>query len=541
MIVRNPILPGFHPDPCAVRVGGDYYVATSTFEWFPGVEIHHSTDLAHWTLLARPLDTQALLDLADVPNSGGVWAPCLSYVDGVFYLVYSITRTVEETVQDTENYLTCARDVRGPWSPRVRLHSGGFDASLFHDPDGSHWLVGMRWDSRAERNHFAGIFLQGYSVQNSAPVGEAKCIFAGSSLGLTEGPHLYHIDGSYLLMVAEGGTRADHAVLTCRSDTLLGPYRPDPGGHMLTARLRPDWPIQHAGHGSLVEDGHGRWYLFHLGARKGLCGGHSVLGRETFLQAVRFDAGGYPRLTGGDVLPAETVAVPDAQTADAPLDETPAQPAAFHCDFAEAALPLRFSWLRTPARHSLTARPGYLRLHGAESLVSRHRQAMLGTQLTHIPMTVRTRVAVRPSHFQQAAGLALFYHTANFYALLVTWDAALGRCLRLVKRDSKHSELLAPMRALPPHGEISLRADVSAEGIRFYSDTGQSWREIGDIARQPVTILSDEYANRCLEQGYTGAFATLCCQDQTGAEMAADFAFFTMCPPNHPLLGREPI
>ena len=538
MIVSNPILPGFHPDPCAVCVGGVFYVATSTFEWFPGVEIHRSADLKHWTPVARPLNTLALLDLSDVPNSGGVWAPCLSYADGVFYLLYSITRTVEETTQDTENYVICARDIHGPWSPRVRLHSGGFDASLFHDTDGTHWVVGMRWDSRTEKNHFAGIYLQQYSPEQQRLLGEPRRIFDGSPLGMTEGPHLYRAGGAYLLLVAEGGTREGHAVLTCRSDSLFGPYAPDPKGHMLTAGHRPDWPIQYAGHGSLVDGGAGRWLLFHLGARKGLFGGFSVLGRETFIQAVVFDGAGYPRVASGDVLPAESVAVPDAVVTDP--DTFPYAPyEVFHCDFSTPALPLRLSWLRTPALHSLTDRAGYLRLHGGESLLSKHGQAMVGTQLTCVPATARTRVSFQPMHFQQAAGLTLFYHTANFYALLITWDEELGRCLRLVKRDSKRTTLLAPMCALPPEGEIGLRADVAAAGLRFYFDAGHGWREIGDLTQQPVTILSDEYANRCMEQGYTGAFAALCCQDQTGEQLAADFSFFTLCPPNHSMLGRD--
>ena len=159
MQIRNPILPGFHPDPCALRVDVAWYVATSTFEWYPGVEIHRSTDLVNWALVARPL-TEPLVDMSGVPNSGGVWAPCLTYDRGIWYLVYSITRTFDETTQDTENYVTWARDLQGPWAPRVRIHSGGFDASMFHAPDGTHWIVGMRWNSRVEQDHFAGIWLQ---------------------------------------------------------------------------------------------------------------------------------------------------------------------------------------------------------------------------------------------------------------------------------------------------------------------------------------------------------------------------------------------
>ena len=88
-MIRNPVLPGFNPDPSILRVGADYYIATSTFEWYPGVQIHHSRDLVHWQLVTRPLRRAAQLDMRGNPDSCGIWAPCLTYQDGVFYLVYT--------------------------------------------------------------------------------------------------------------------------------------------------------------------------------------------------------------------------------------------------------------------------------------------------------------------------------------------------------------------------------------------------------------------------------------------------------------------
>ncbi len=512
MKANNPILPGFHPDPCALRVGRDWYVATSTFEWFPGVEIHHSVDLLHWDLVARPLADVTMLDMADVPNSGGVWAPCLSYDKGLFYLVFSITRTFEETTQDTENYLTWAPTPQGPWAPRVPLHCGGFDASLFHAPDGSKWIVGMRWDSRYEQNHFPGIYLQRYNPQTHCLEGDARLIFSGTALGLTEGPHLYRHDGQYYLMTAEGGTSEGHAVTVCRSHELFGPYEPDPAGPMLTSRYNPECPVQYAGHGSLVEAEDGQWYLFHLGSRKALFNGWSVLGRETFAQNVVWK-NGWPRLTSGDALPRETFEVPQtAVVSHAPVS----------LRFDTPVLPLRMASLRVPADMSLTPRPGWLRLYGRESLLSKHRQTMVGTQADRVPCVCETTVDCSPAHFQQAAGLALWYHTANFYAMLITWDASLGRCLRVIARDSKRTRLLVPMLLLPQTGEVRLRMILGNENVSFAMDAGSGWQSLS-TENAPVCILSDEYANRCGEQGFTGCFAVLCCQDQTGGRWHADF------------------
>ena len=89
MNIRNPILPGFNPDPSILRVGDDYYIATSTFEWFPGVQIHHSRDLVHWRLLTRPLTRASQLNMLGDPDSCGIWAPCLTHADGLFWLIYT--------------------------------------------------------------------------------------------------------------------------------------------------------------------------------------------------------------------------------------------------------------------------------------------------------------------------------------------------------------------------------------------------------------------------------------------------------------------
>ena len=144
--ITNPILPGFHPDPSVVRVGKDYYIATSTFEWFPGVEIHHSRDLIHWELAARPLNRVSQLDMRGVRCSCGVWAPCLSYCDGVYYLIYTIMNSTGGAFKDTDNYLVTATEISGEWSDPVYLNSTGFDPSLFHGGNGRKWLVNMGWD-----------------------------------------------------------------------------------------------------------------------------------------------------------------------------------------------------------------------------------------------------------------------------------------------------------------------------------------------------------------------------------------------------------
>ena len=154
-ILRNPILPGFNPDPSIVRVGEDYYVATSTFEWFPGVQIHHSRDLQHWRLVTRPLTRPSQLNMLGDADSCGIWAPCLTHEDGRFYLIYTdvkrygrAVRDGSASLRDTHNYLVTAPRIDGPWSDPVYLNSSGFDPSLFHDDDGKKYLLNQLWDHR---------------------------------------------------------------------------------------------------------------------------------------------------------------------------------------------------------------------------------------------------------------------------------------------------------------------------------------------------------------------------------------------------------
>ena len=141
MILKNPILPGFHADPCICRKGDDYYIAVSSFEWFPGIPVFHSRDMKHWELYAHVLTNEKSCDLRGLPSAKGIWAPCLTYCEeeDLFYVVYGIMNSMNARYFDIENYLVTAKDLRGPWSEPVYLHSAGFDASLFHDNDGKKW------------------------------------------------------------------------------------------------------------------------------------------------------------------------------------------------------------------------------------------------------------------------------------------------------------------------------------------------------------------------------------------------------------------
>ena len=297
-MITNPILTGFNPDPSICRVGDDSYIATSTFDWFPGVQIHHSRDLVHWHLLTRPLTRVSQLNMKGNPDSCGVWAPNLTYKDGTFYLVYTDVKRFDGRWKDTHNYLVTATEIDGEWSDPIYLNSSGFDPSLFHDEDGRAWVPNLLVDHRKGK-FFGGIVLQEYSYRERRLIGEVYYIFPGTALGVTEGPVLFKRNGWYYLITAEGGTEYNHAVTLARSRQITGPYEVHPTNPVLTSAHNPDLYLQKAGHGSVVSTPDGRWYLTHLAGRPLTTRGRCTLGRETCLQEVVWHEDGWLYLKSG--------------------------------------------------------------------------------------------------------------------------------------------------------------------------------------------------------------------------------------------------
>ncbi|AFC30666.1 XynB2 [Paenibacillus mucilaginosus 3016] len=518
-MIMNPVLRGFNPDPSICRVGDDYYIATSTFEWFPGVQIHHSRDLVHWRLLTHALTRPSQLDMKGNADSCGVWAPCLSYDNGTFYLLFTDVKSRIGAYKDTHNYLVTAQNIEGPWSEPVYLNSSGFDPSLFHDDDGRKWLVNMLWDFRKGHNRFAGIVLQEYAAEEQRLVGPVRHIFRGTELRFTEGPHLYKRNGYYYLLTAEGGTEYNHAVTMARSKSIEGPYEVDPQNPILTSAGRPELALQKAGHGCLVETPAGEWYMAHLCARPvkdHLC----VLGRETALQRCEWTADGWLRLASGGPVPEETVQAPG-------LPESPFEPEPETDDFDSPKLNVHWSTLRVPADPSwlsLSERPGYLRLKGRESLISTHRQSLIARRQQAFRFEAETCLEYEPENYLQMAGLILYYDTKDYVYLRVTHHEELGVCLGILQsRNGVYDELLE--RDIPWTGRcrFRLKVEVNRELAQFYyGEEDAAWTPVGEPV--DITHLSDDFPEYIR---FTGNFVGLCAQDLGGLAKPADFDYFT--------------
>lgn len=517
--MNNPVLRGFHPDPSIVRVGDDYYLATSTFEWFPGVMIYHSKDLVNWELVARPLDRISLLDIKGVPDSCGVWAPCLSHDGACFHLVYSQVKSFDGTWKDTPNYLTTSSEITGPWTDPVFLCSNGFDGSLFHDENGSKWYLSMEVDHRGGK-FFGDIILQEYDALAKRLTGPLYRIFEGSVLGKTEGPHLYQKDGYYYLITAEGGTEYGHASTICRAKDIKGPYELSPYVPLISTAHHPHHPLQKTGHGDLVQTPEGDWYIFFLTGRPLSLRGRCPLGRETAMAEVIWPQGDWPRLANGNIIPDVEIPIKGGVT----------QPICEEIDFAKDALPPTYHSLRVPVDESWCSRhvrPGFLRIYGRESLSSTFEQSLLARRVQSLNFTYEVSLEFAPLHFQQMAGLVCYYNTAHFFYLHIMGDeTGSNRWLQLLRCDNYQIEelLFAPI-AIPSNIQ-DIHIGVCSREAMFqfrYRWGGEAWTVFPDW--YDGSILSDDYiigGSTRYRPAFTGAFVGIACQDLTGQKLHMD-------------------
>ena len=524
-VIYNPILKGFNPDPSIIRIGDDYYIATSTFEWFPGVQIHHSTDLQNWKLIARPLNRLSQLNMKGNPDSCGVWAPCLSYDNGMFYLVYSNVKSFAGVWKDTPNYLVTTDDIKGDWSDPIFINASGFDGSLFHDDDGKKYYLSMLVDHRKGKM-FGGVILQEFDTVEKKLTGSVHHIFKGSSLGLTEGPHLYKKDGYYYLLTAEGGTEYEHAATVARSKNIKGPYELSPHHPFISSRDQPDYYLQKSGHADLVQTKNGNWLAVFLMARplapRGLC----ILGRETSIETVDWPEKGWPVLGSGTSVP--RIAVPINEISANGFLKLKEKD-----DFDAADLDYNFQSLRIPITEdwaTLKKRAGFLCLYGRESLSSIHEQSLLARRIQSLKMEAATCLDFSPENFQQMAGLICYYNTAHFHYLHITANNNGQRCLQIITHDHfEHIEALEKPLLLPQAGPVYLKVALNGADIRFYYSLDNSeWKKAGPV--HDAGILSDDYVRdggTRYRPAFTGAFVGLCCQDLSGNRLPAYFDFFS--------------
>ena len=538
-MIQNPILPGFNPDPCICRKGGDYYIAVSSFEWFPGIPIYHSKDMKNWELYSHALQNADDPDLKKLPSAKGIWAPCLTYCeqDDLFYVVYGVMNSMNARYFDVDNFLITAKDPKGPWSEPVYLHSTGFDASLFHDDDGRKYVVALEWETRTEYEKPGPISIMEYDPKTKQMIGMPKQFWrGGTDRGCIEAPHLTKRGEYYYIMCAEGGTGYYHSVTVGRSKNIFGPYEPDPCNPIVTSspgdfNERADWDhlkpryynpqskIQKSGHASYVDTPDGETWLVHLGSRPFVPELRCTLGRETYIQKMTWTEDGWLRMADGSNLAKEFVepsALPEVPVAQIPV----------HDDFDSAKLALHYYAPRIDPKSfvDLTSRPGWARLRGQESGCSLNKVSLLARKLTSVRATATTKLDFTPLSYQHTAGLILYYDNMNFLYLYKYFSETLGHSAIAVMalENGTKTELHDTRTYVEDGKDIWMRVKIEGRKSQFqWSLDGENYQDIGPAF--DTTKLSDEYS----EFGeFTGTFVGITCGDRMMHKHTADFDFF---------------
>jgi alpha-N-arabinofuranosidase len=510
---NNPILPGFNPDPGFLRVGDDYYIVTSSFEYFPCFPVYHSKDLVHWKLIGNVLNRPSQIDLDMVAPSDGVFSPVMRYHDGVYYLTYTMLNNTPE--QHITNWIVTAKEPGGPWSEPVAVTSDSFwriDTSLFFDDDGKCYFTA---NSKGASSDQRIIQLQEIDLKTFKLVGEKHDISSKAFplAKMAEGAHLYKRDGYYYLLIAEGGTGFGHAVSIGRSRVLTGPYEPCPDNPLLTHRDLPraDAKIYGVGHGELVQAQGGEWYMALLGTR-----GAGVLGRETFLVPARWDTGQWPVIEGKVQPVLRRPALAEFKE-EAPVERQ---------EFDQPELSPDWLTIRVPSERfwSLAERPGYLRIKLKPSTFNEPEKtgtpAFISQRLTYHHGWVMTKMDFMPANQYEVAGL-LLRRGGNAISICEEINDSGALTVEAAVESREGKKVVG--RAVVNKGTIYLKAECKDEvwWTISCSTDGSAWTSVAEN-------LDGRLLGRDAPGGvYTGTTVGLYASSQgSPSENRADFAFF---------------
>jgi beta-xylosidase len=469
----NPVIAGFHPDPSICRVGGDYYLACSSFEYFPGVPIHHSRDLVHWEHIGNALDRPSQLCLPSAtPSSGGIYAPTLRHHDGRFWLVTTNIAPGGGTA------LFTAEDPAGPWSEPVAVPGvTGIDPDLAWDSQGRCWCT------------YAGIEQVRIDPLTGQAFGGPRRLWSGTpGVQAPEAPHLYRIGDHWYLLIAEGGTERGHGVSVARGPAPDGPFEPCPANPVLSHRSTGR-PIQNTGHADLVQAPDGSWWMVLLGVRpRGGTPGWHVLGRETCLAPVTW-IDGWPVV--GEVAP--VMAAP-------PWPPCPPVAPPARDDFDTGCLSPSWVSVRSwPAGSwSTTDRPGWLTLRARGGSLDDPDVTFVGRRQQHL--SCRVRALIDPAG--GCGGLAVRLDERHHYEV-----EAGGGEVRVVARTGSVRATVATRPV--PAGPVRLRIDVLASPPGDFDpccgpDVLRLGVEEAGDALTPLAELDGRYLSTEVAGGFTG-------------------------------------
>ena len=478
MKFTNPLIPGFYPDPSICKKGDDYYLVTSTFEFFPGVPIFHSTDLVNWTQIGHCLTRKSQLNLENVPASKGIYAATIRYNphDNLFYMTTTNTSNIG-------NFYVTASDPAGEWSDPILVDLGGIDPSIYFEDDGTaHYIT----NARDRSVHKSGFLMGQIDTATGKFLKEPTPVWGGIGQNAPEAPHIYKRNGWYYQLLAEGGTELNHMVTIARSRELYGKYEPCPNNPILTHQNQKYNLIQATGHADLIEDNNGNWWAVFLGYRQTHQYFHH-LGRETFLAPVEW-VDDWPVINNGN-------AITTNMELDIYPDVKQLPKAAYKTDFT--SWDMNWVYLRNPQESCYSFTPQGLQLTGNEYTLSNvANPTFLGIRQPHLEGSFEVDIDICHLGANGEAGISVFYKfDAHFDIFFADVDGKRSICLRKVVGDIAHMEKIIPCES----GNATLKVCAKALEYNMYAIIDGNETYLGKGLTRHVSTEAHEL-------GFTGVF-----------------------------------
>jgi xylan 1,4-beta-xylosidase len=463
----NPVIPGFWSDPSVCRVGEDYYLVNSTFEYFPGVPVFHSKDLVNWELIGYCIDRPTQLT-----KGLNIFATTIRYHEGTFYMITT-------NIGAEGNFYVTAKNPAGPWSDPIIIQAQGIDPDLFFDDDGKAYVISSTF------------ILFEIDLNTGKFISEGRKVWNGTGGRYTEGPHIYKKDGFYYIIAAEGGTEEAHSETIARSRNIWGPYDANPSNPILTHcnAAGQGNPIQGIGHADIIQSHDSSWWIVFHGYRS-VGGTHHTLGRETCLAPVSWPENGWPVVNGNGTIN-ENMTCPTLPLK--PLSATPAR-----TEFSTDKLGLEWNYLRYPdtRNYSLSSHKGFLRLKGSEQTIEDQKSpTFVGRRIQDMYFTSATELDFNPENATEEAGMILLNNGTHFDVII---KQSKGRRV-VVGRLRFGSVVHETMEAVLKPGPVKLI--IKGERANFILLYSQGNDEPKELTRVMARYLSSETVG-----GFTGVF-----------------------------------
>ena len=512
----NPIISGAHPDPSICRVGDNFYIVNSSFEYFPGLPIHHSKDLVNWELIGHGLHREdqcnGEMNLVDVQSDGGIHAPTIRYHKGKFYIITTnVYNSGDGKPGLMRNFIITAENPSGPWSdPHIIEGAPGIDPDIFFDSDGKVYFIGTHNPGDMNSNGIGEIWVQELDIKNWMLKGERKTVWDGVFGCCTEGPHIYKEHGLYYLLVAEGGTGKNHAVMMAASENIFGPYEENPRNPVLTTRhVTEDYFVNSTGHADMIELPDKRWYMVSLGKRNDL-DGDANMGRETYLTPMVWEPTivKWQQVTDTKWEPVNylfPVASPLTGKVERyeklPFQDKPQyKNNTFMDDFLVSKLDLEWTFIRVPQNntYSLEANAGSLRLYTKPGTIeNRKRFSMIGFRQRESDFEYQVKMEFDPKADKVESGIIHYQKESNYLSNTVYKENKRFYLeQRLKEKDEVNEKTMKRILLKDYKNNILFKVASKNDKYTFYYslDNGENFKYYSSID-----------AIKMLDRNYTGA------------------------------------